>query len=61
MEILPIGVGFEPAENQRTLGQEAQLDQQDFLQIMVAQLRNQNRWSRRRTRTSSPGSRSSIS
>ena len=42
MDILPIGAGFEPTVGQPSLLEKSRLDSQDFLQVMVAQLRNQN-------------------
>ena len=42
MEILPIGLGFEPKAGQASLLEESRLTSQDFLTVMVAQLRNQN-------------------
>lgn len=42
METLPIGATFEPQAGQRSLQETSRLDEQDFLQVMVAQLRNQN-------------------
>lgn len=42
METLPIGAAFEPAAGQRSLLDKSRLDAQDFLQVMVAQMRNQN-------------------
>jgi len=41
MDVTTIGPAYEPQEGQRLLEQ-ARLSQQDFLSIMVAQLRNQN-------------------
>ena len=42
METLPIGAAFEPQAGQASLPEGSRLDEQDFLQVMVAQLRNQN-------------------
>lgn len=42
MEPLPVGALFEPQEGQRTLQDTSRLSEQDFLQVLVAQLRNQN-------------------
>ncbi len=42
MEILPIGAQFEPNAGQQSLGDASTLGQEDFLQVLVAQLRNQN-------------------
>ncbi len=42
METLPIGALFEPAKGQRSAPEQSRLSQQDFLQVLVAQLRNQN-------------------
>ena len=42
MEALPIGALFEPKKGQTSALEASRLTQQDFLQIFVAQLRNQN-------------------
>ncbi len=42
MEPLPVGALFEPQGGQRTLQDTSRLSEQDFLQVLVAQLRNQN-------------------
>ncbi len=42
MEILPVGALYEPAKGQRTLLEQSRLGQEEFLQVLVAQLRNQN-------------------
>ena len=42
MEILPIGARFEPTSGQRSMLEQSGLSEKDFLQVLVAQLRNQN-------------------
>ena len=42
MEVLPIGPAFEPSQGQPGLMESSRLSQQQFLQVLVAQLRNQN-------------------
>lgn len=42
MEILPIGALFEPTSGQKSMLEQSRLSEQDFLRVLVAQLRNQN-------------------